>query len=156
MTEGSDRLAAMEDRPARPGARHVREGASQAPPGWPADLAAPGDPEFAERAGPWLLDRLPGTFRSERALRTRPLALAQLAADVTAAQVEGTRHAYSRARVRLDEAGVPADGVQAVLESLSRAGRALAQTHDEIVLVLRSLERQSDEEQRAARSRPAT
>lgn len=111
------------------------------PPGWPADLPAPDDPEFDQRVVAWLLDRLPAQFRGERALTARPIALAQLADDLVRGQVEGARTAYSRARVRLAELDAPAKDVDAVLQSLEHAGAGLARTQAEVALVCNELER---------------
>ena len=107
-------------------ARHV-------PPGWPRDLPPAGTDEFQAKVTGWLLDRGPADLRSS-ALRQWPLALARYLAHVTAAELDGTRRAYSMARVDLGSALAP-DELTAVQAALEAEGARLLQVQREVELV---------------------
>jgi hypothetical protein len=103
------------------------------PLGWPADLPAPQDPEFAERVVGWLLDRGPAELRSS-ALRTQPVALAYVIASHTEATLVGARSAYARLRTDLGGVLEPAQ-IDLAMQALEAEGARLLQVRREVDLV---------------------
>ena len=107
------------------------------PPGWPADLPAPGQPEFDERVVGWLLDRGPADLRTSQ-LRLRPVALAGYLAHHVDACLAGARTAYARARAELGALLEPA-ALTEVQQALEAEGARLLQVQREVRLVTAAL-----------------
>ncbi|MCO5309243.1 MAG: hypothetical protein M9891_08135 [Austwickia sp.] len=116
-------------------ARSVRAGGALrdgVPAGWPPGVPPPDAPGWERAAVAWLLDQCPADYRLYEPLRRHPAALAWLAANHVAAQVEAARESYRRARVELGESLGPG-GVTEVLGVLEREGlrlRAAARATD--------------------------
>lgn len=109
--------------------------------GWPHDLVDPQDPEFAQRACSWLLDRLPGEFRAS-AIAQSPVALAWVLTKIVKADLEVFRQMYATARGELPSVGVSIDDALAALEAI---GSAQIRLDREAELVFGALKRASGE-----------
>jgi hypothetical protein len=103
------------------------------PPGWPVDLPAVAQPEFAQRVVGWLLDRGPADLRTSP-LRRTPLALAAYVRQHIDACLAGARTAYSRARAELAGLLEPAE-LEQVQQALAAEGARLLQVQREVRLV---------------------
>ncbi|MCH9840991.1 MAG: hypothetical protein K0U56_07975 [Actinomycetia bacterium] len=101
--------------------------------GWPTDLVAPHDPEFAGQVCRWLLDRLPGEFRNSPS-RNDPVALAWVLKERVNSEIDLMRNLYATART-----GSGSLQVEALLESLSSSGAYLVRTDREVKSVCSAL-----------------
>lgn len=108
------------------------------PPGWPASLPDPEDPEFPGKATQWLLDSCPPGYRGQLILRRYPLILARIATHHARANLEAARAAYAGTRREL-AADVPPEAVQATLEALAKEGATLAGVAASMELVTEAL-----------------
>ena len=75
--------------------------ATAVPPGWPAAVRPPGEPDWERGAVGWLLDACPPESRSHQVLRRYPVALAWLARRHAEAAELGCRRATAQARAEL-------------------------------------------------------
>lgn len=119
--------------PGSPGA-HTAARAKGGPPGWPDRVPPPGARGWEQAAVSWLLDLCPPEYRGHAVLRRHPVALAWLADQHVAAQVEAMRQAYRCARVDLGEA-LPAGTTQALLVCLEHEGLRLRAAQRGIALI---------------------
>lgn len=108
------------------------------PPGWPAGLPDPEDPEFPARAAQWLLDSCPPGYRGQLIMRRYPLILARVANHHAQGNLAAARQAYSAARREL-AGDVPPEAIEATLEALAKEGAALASTVTAMELVTEAL-----------------
>lgn len=95
------------------------------PDGWPADLPPPGHVEFDDAVVAWLFELTPPDYRLHQVLRRYPAALARMARQHVAAELQAAREGYRTARYELREV-VPQHGIEAVLEAYRHEGRRLA------------------------------
>lgn len=93
------------------------------PPGWPAEVRPPADPEFVSSARNWLLDHCPPDFRGYPTLRRHPVLLARLATEQLRAAVEACRAGYRT--VRADLRGVDPPVLDELLGVYEHEGRRL-------------------------------
>jgi len=102
--------------------------------GWPKDLVNIQDEDFPSQTTNWLLDRLPGEFRSSE-IRSDPRSLAWVLQGVVEGEIEIFRHLYGTARGQ-----APTSNMNLLLESLSGMGAMLVKTQREVSLVVAALE----------------
>jgi hypothetical protein len=95
-----------------------------APAGWPAEVRAPGAPDWQRTAVGWLFDLCPPDYRAYDVLRRYPVVLARFAADHIAAAQEAAKHGLATARAELRDA-VPPEAVEAALAAYERESRRL-------------------------------
>ncbi|MGV1005596.1 MAG: hypothetical protein ACOYEV_12710 [Candidatus Nanopelagicales bacterium] len=108
------------------------------PPGWPAEVPDPDDPEFPGRASGWLLEFCPPSYREQLIFRRYPLALGKVAAHHATGQLRAAREAYGSARREL--AGeLPVEAVGGVMAALEATGAGLARVQREVELVVDAL-----------------
>lgn len=119
--------------PGSPGA-HTAARAKGGPPGWPDRVPPPGVRGWESAAVSWLLDLCPAEYRGHAVLRRHPVALAWLADQHVAAQVEAMRAAYRCARLDLGEV-LPAGTIHAVLVCLEHEGLRLRAAQRGIALI---------------------
>jgi hypothetical protein len=108
------------------------------PPGWPAEVLPPGNPDWEISATAWLLDAVPPDYRAYGVLRRHPIALARMARHHVRAAVEAARSGYREAAVDFKE-HLPPHVIEAVLEVYRREGPRLVRLADSIDLVERAL-----------------
>lgn len=108
------------------------------PPGWPRDLQPPQTEEFMQRVAGWLLDRVPGGWRSHPVLRRHPLGLAVLACHHLDGELTGLREAYSSARRELSDV-VPPGELESILTALEAQAATVTETQREVRLVADAL-----------------
>ena len=113
---------------------------SRIPAGWPAEVLAPGQDGWIESATKWLLDLLPGDFRSYEVFRRYPVLLARLAFSVIEGNLAATRKAWSAARISEQEF-MPPQAIAEAIEQLERVGVNFGKQGREVKLVLTELER---------------
>lgn len=75
------------------------------PPGWPPQVKPPGHPDWEDSARKWLLDQVPGEWRTIALYREQPLLLARDAHYHIQGAIQGLRESYRKARVEV--AGIP-------------------------------------------------
>lgn len=109
------------------------------PPGWPRDLPPPQTDEFGQRVVGWLLDRVPGGWRSHPVLRRHPLALAALARHHLDGELTGLRQAYSAARRELADV-VPPGELESILAALEAQAATVTETQHEVRLIAEALQ----------------
>ena len=107
------------------------------PPGWPAEVADPENTAFLDTAVRWMwevssLERSPASVWARH-----PRALAFRVTCDLEARIEGTRRAYSQARVALVDAGVDPEEV---LRALEVEAADLQRRQREVTLVGEALE----------------
>lgn len=102
------------------------------PPGWPAEVRAPGAPDWEPSASTWLFDWCPADYRGYPVLRKHPAVLARFAAHFIEGQIQASYRMLATTRsdlsdqvdaTVLDEAIAAAESEQA---KLIRARRAVA------------------------------
>lgn len=111
---------------------------SYVPPGWPAGVHPPGDPEFERSATAWLLGAVPPDYMLHGVLKRHPIALATLARHHLSACVDGARKGYRSARSELGP-HLPPGAVEAVLTAYRSEGLRLAEAARAADLVERAL-----------------
>lgn len=74
---------------------------SVAPPGWPAQVRAPGAPDWERTAVDWLLDLCPPEYRGYSAIRRHPVVLARFTVLHVEAGQAATKRGLSEARAEL-------------------------------------------------------
>jgi hypothetical protein len=104
------------------------------PPGWPAEVAPPGAPDWERTAVAWLLDLCPGDYRSYDVLRRHPVVLARLAAHEVGASLEAARRGFATARAELRDSVTP-EALAGVLQMYEREGARLLRVQREVGLV---------------------
>ncbi|MEI2718350.1 MAG: hypothetical protein V9E98_15410 [Candidatus Nanopelagicales bacterium] len=109
-----------------------------APPGWPRDLPPPQAGEFSERVTGWLLDRAPGSWRTQPVLRRHPRALALLVSDGLESELEGLRRSYASARRRLTDVVTPAD-LAAILTAIEALATEVTESRRQVEQVAEAL-----------------
>ncbi len=124
--------------PGSPGA-HTAARVKGGPPGWPDRVPPPGVRGWEQAAAAWLLDLCPADYRGHAVLRRHPLALAWLADQHVAAQVEAMRLAYRTVRVDLGEA-LPTGTVDALLVCLEHEGLRLRAAQRSITLLREAMD----------------
>lgn len=124
--------------PGSPGAHTVAR-AKGGPPGWPDPVPPPGARGWQQAAVSWLLDLCPPDYRGHAVLRRHPLALAWLADQHVAAQVEAMRRAYRTVRVDLTES-LPAGTIDALLLCLEHEGLRLRSAQRGITLLREAMD----------------
>lgn len=112
--------------------------ASYVPPGWPAGVHPPGNPEFERSAVDWLLGTVPPDYLLHGVLKRHPIALASLARHHLKACVEGARDGYRTARSELGP-HLPPGAVEAVLTAYRSEGVRLAESARATDLIERAL-----------------
>lgn len=110
-----------------------------APAGWPKDLPPVG-PEFEEKVAGWLLDRLPGAYRTSP-VRTQPRVLAMAAQEHARATLDGTREVYRGLRAKLRDSLSPHE-IDNALQALEALAAEFSRNKREIDLVAQALEGQ--------------
>jgi len=108
------------------------------PPGWPAGVPPPDNPDFERSAVTWLFEMVPADYLKHDVLRRHPIALAALARHHLTASVEGARNGYRTARSELGPR-LPPNGVDAVLTAYRNEGCRLADAARAADLVERAL-----------------
>ncbi|MFM9134648.1 MAG: hypothetical protein ACKOT0_04310 [bacterium] len=108
------------------------------PPGWPARLPEPEDPEFPAAALAWLLDQGPGEWRALPGLRDSPEALAFRARCEVRGRLEAARTTYAGLRRELGEELAPAE-MDAALAAVEAEGAGLLALEREVGLVAAAL-----------------
>ncbi len=106
---------------------------TRTPAGWPADLVPAQDQEFLGQVSRWLLERLPGEFRTSRS-RNDPVGLAWVLQKRIQADLELMRRLYATART-----GSGSAAPEILLESLSQVGAQLLRTAREVNFVATAL-----------------
>jgi hypothetical protein len=108
------------------------------PDGWPAEVLAPGAPDWQRSAVGWLFDQCPPDYRAYEVLRRHPIVLARFAARHVAAAISAAREGLATARSEL-RGEVAADVIEAAVSAYEREGRRLAATARSLDLVERAL-----------------
>ncbi len=112
--------------------------ASQAPPGWPAEVPPPDAPGWERRASGWLFDQCPADLRAHEVLRRHPLVLAYVAVG----QVDGALRGLqgSLASIRADLAGaLPPQALAQAVDALQQQQARLESTRRSVRLVAEAL-----------------
>ncbi len=78
------------------------------PPGWPAQVRAPGAPDWERTAIAFLLDCSPPDFRAYRVLRNHPVVLARFAAQFVNGQSRSAEEGLAEVRTSLQRLRGPA------------------------------------------------
>ena len=99
------------------------------PPGWPSGVVLPTDPDFETSITKWLLDQVPGEFRSTPLVRD-PIALGWVVRHIIADQISSLRRLYSLSR---SEESV--SDITATMNALSTVGADLVRVLREVDLV---------------------
>jgi len=105
-----------------------------APPGWPAEVRAPGAPEWEASAEAWLLDLCPPDHRSYPVLRRHLVVLARFAVLHVEAGQLACRRGLSEARAELRGLVEP-EVVDAVVDTWLREDARLAGARRAVGLV---------------------
>lgn len=113
-------------------------GEAYAPPGWPAQVRAPGCPEWERSATAFLLDCCPADYRTYPVLRRHPVVLAGFAATFVGAQVAASTDALAGVRRSLEELVAP-EVVQAAVDAWEEQSARLQRTLREVGLVAEAL-----------------
>ncbi len=108
------------------------------PPGWPAEVPAPGSPEWERRAAGWLFDLCPPDYRGYEVLRRHPVVLARFAARHVEAAAAAARDALAAVRQELREVTSP-EVLEAAVVVCEREGRRLEQVGRQVALVEEAL-----------------
>ncbi len=108
------------------------------PPEWPAQVRAPGAPEWEDSAVAWLFDQCPPDYRGYDVLRRHPVVLARFAALHLDAAVQAAGTGVRTARAEFAGRLAP-ETVESVLAAFEREGRRLARARRQVDLVERAL-----------------
>lgn len=108
------------------------------PPGWPAEVAPPGTPDWERSATAWLFDLCPPDYRGHEVLRRHPLVLARLAVRHVEASLAGARSAFSHLRVDLRDL-VQREVLDQAMAVLEQEGARLLATSRAVQLVEHAL-----------------
>lgn len=108
------------------------------PPGWPAEVRAPGVPDWERSASAWLFDLCPPDYRAHEVLRRHPVVLASFAAQHVQAGIEAARRGLSTARDELRGLTDP-ETVAAALAAYEREGARLIVASRSVALVQEAL-----------------
>jgi hypothetical protein len=109
-----------------------------APPGWPAEVAAPGLPEWEASAVGWLLDVCPPEYRGYPGLRRHPLVLARFAVLHVEASQAAVDRGLSEARGVLRDVATERE-IAAALETWQREAARLIGVRRAVGLVEEAL-----------------
>lgn len=87
------------------------------PPGWPAAVHPPTEPDWQRTAVAWLLDLCPADYRAHPVLTRYPVALVHLAAGHVDADLDAVRRSRASARTALSPV-LPPQTLAEVFEAL--------------------------------------
>ncbi|MGR6921159.1 hypothetical protein ACU635_43545 [[Actinomadura] parvosata] len=113
-----------------------------APPGWPAPVLPPDDPEWVRSAAAWLLDILPPDYRIHAEIVAMPRVLAWMAATHVERYQAATRQGYRTAALDLRGRESP-EVIEQVLAVYRAEKERLATVREGIRAVRRALAAQS-------------
>lgn len=108
------------------------------PPGWPAQVRPPGNPEWTRSATAWLFDLCPADYRAYDVLRNHPVVLARVAAHHLQAGIEAAKTGLSTARQELTDV-VDVATVEAAVAAYEREGARLLAAARSLALVEEAL-----------------
>ena len=104
------------------------------PPGWPAQVRAPGAPDWERTAIAFLLDCSPPDFRAYRVLRNHPVVLARFAAEFVRGQCRSAEEGLAEVRTSLSDRVDP-PVIEAAAEVWLEQAARLARTKRAVGLV---------------------
>jgi hypothetical protein len=116
--------------------------ARSAPPGWPAQVLPPDDPEWVRSATSWVIDILPPDYRTHAEIVAMPRVLAWMAATHVDHYQAATQQGYRTAAVDLRGRESP-EVIQQVLAVYRAEKERLAAVREGIRAVRRALAAQS-------------
>jgi len=108
------------------------------PPGWPAEVAPPGTPDWERSATGWLFDLCPPDYRAHEVLRRHPVVLARFAVHHVQAGIEAARQGLGTARADLRDVADP-ETVAAAVAAYEREGARLLAAARAVDLVEQAL-----------------
>lgn len=108
------------------------------PPGWPAEVLPPQEPDWERTAVAWLFDLVPADYRAHEVLRRHPVVLARFADGQLRASVDAARQGLRTLRAELNGI-VPPEVIEAALGAYDREGRRLVTTGRQVAMVAAAL-----------------